>query len=445
MNSANDKKLLADIEDAIANCMKCGNCMEVCPIYKELQNETAVARGKLALIEAVIDGRSDISAGFDKRMAMCVSCKACAAKCPCGVKADELILRGRQAAVKARGLHPIKKNVFKLLANRTLFDFALRMAGLFGPLQMKKLPGRFAVLARFPMPGLDKRRVLAPFAATPLRSQLPETIKVAEPRMKVAFFTGCTINYVYTDIGQAVIDVLKANDVEVTLPPMQHCCGTPVFMSGDAELAKVFARHNIETFERANTDYIVAACGSCAEAFKIEYPEMFADDPAMHERAKKLATKTYEISEFLVDVVKFRRDNLGEVKAGVTMHDPCHMARGIKVTSQPREILKAIPGLKLVEMKSPDRCCGAGGSFSLANYEISRKINDRKIADIASTKADIVATSCGSCRMHIIDGLVQSNMNQNCLHAVQLLAQAYKAGNVGADAAKPKKDEFHFH
>ncbi|HWR42532.1 (Fe-S)-binding protein [Sporomusa sp.] len=423
-----DKQLLSDIEDAIANCMKCGNCMEVCPIYKEIQTESAVARGKLSLIEAVLNGNADITEGFDARMAMCVSCKACAAKCPCGVKADELILRGRQAAVKSRGLNPIKKNVFKLLSNRTLFDLALRMAGLFGPLQMKKLPGRLAVVARFPMPGLDRRRILAPFAATPLRCQFPETIRVDKPCMKVAFFTGCTINYVYTDIGQAVINVLKANDVEITMPAMQHCCGTPVYMSGDVEMAKVFAKHNIEIFEHVNADYIVASCGSCAEAFKIEYPELFHDDPDLQARARKLALKTYEISEFLVDIVKFRKDNLGQINATVTMHDPCHMARGIKVTTQPREILAAIPGVRFVEMKEPARCCGAGGSFSLAHYDISRKINDRKIADIASTAADIVATSCGSCRMHIVDGLVQNGKAQDCVHVVQLLERAYKAG-----------------
>lgn len=423
-----DKKLLTDIEDALANCMKCGNCMEVCPLYKEIQTEAAVARGKLSLMEAVINGNAEISAGFDQRMAMCVSCKACAVKCPCGVKADELILRGRQAAVKARGLNPIKKQVFTLLSNRTLFDFALRMAGLFGPLQMKKLPGRMAVVARFPMPGLDRRRVLAPFAATPLRSQFPETINTAKPQMKVAFFTGCTINYVYTDIGQAVINVLKANNVAITIPAKQHCCGTPVYMSGDVELAKVFAKHNVETFERVNADYIVSACGSCAEAFKIEYPELFHDEPDLQRQARNLAAKTYEISEFLVDVLQFRQDTLGPVPATVTMHDPCHMARGIEVTAQPRAIVAAIPGVKFVEMKEPARCCGAGGSFSLAHYDVSRKINDRKIADIASTAADTVVTSCGSCRMHIVDGLVQNGRDQECLHVVQLLDKAYEAG-----------------
>jgi len=423
-----NKQLLADLEDAIANCMKCGNCMEVCPIYKELKTESSVARGKLALLEAVLNGQTDITAGFDKRLAMCVSCKACTAKCPCGVKADELIIRGREAIVKARGLHPVKRAAFALLKRRTIFDLGLRLAGLFGPLAFKRLPGRLAAVARFPTPGLDRKRILAPVAATPLRSQVPAVVRAASPKIRVAFFTGCTINYIYTDVGRAVIDVLTANGVEVSLPPLQHCCAVPVYMSGDIELARVFARHNIETFARDNPDYIVAACGSCAMAWKKEYPAMFADDPVMKEKAEKMSEKMHEISQFLVDVIKFRRDNLGEVKARVTMHDPCHMARGIEVTAQPREVLKAIPGVEFVEMKEPARCCGAGGSFSLAHYDVARKINDRKLADIATTGADIVATSCGMCRMHITDGLVQSGRPEEVCHTVQLLDRAYKAG-----------------
>lgn len=429
MMAIEKKQLLAEIEDALANCMKCGNCQEVCPIYKELKTESAVARGKIALMEAVLSGTIGVTEGFDKKMGLCVSCKACTAKCPCGVKADELIVRGRQAAVQERGLHPIKKTVFSLLSNRSLFDFGLRMAGMFGPLAFKKLPGRLAQIARFPMPGLDRKRVLAPFASTPLRSQHPERVKTDSPAWKVGFFTGCTINYIYTDIGNAVINVLKANNIEVVLPKMQHCCGTPVYVNGDVELAKAFAKHNIETFESYNLDYIIAACGSCTEAWKSEYVEIFHDDPAMQARAQALADKTYEISQFLVDVANFRRDTLGSVEATVTMHDPCHMARGIKVTNQPREILKAIPGLTFVEMKDPSRCCGAGGSFSLAHYDLARKINDRKIADIASTGATTVATGCGLCRMHITDGLVQNDQRQDVVHTIQLLDRAYQAGS----------------
>ena len=425
---ANDPTLLDDIRDALASCMRCGNCMAVCPIYKETKNEASVARGKLALMEGMLSGKVEMSAGFDHVLGKCLCCKACAANCPCGVKADELIVRGRQAAVQARGLHPIKNLVFKLLANRRLFDAALRTAGMFGPLSFKKVPGKVGAIARFPMPGIDRKRVTAPFAATPLRSKYPEVIKADHAKCKVAFFTGCTINYMYTDVGDSVINVLHHNDIEVVMPPAQHCCGTPVYVSGDKTLAETFARHIIDVFGECNVDYVVAACGSCAEALKLEYPRMFKNDPVMYKKAQALAAKTYEISEFLVDVMPMRRDDLGEVKKTVTMHDPCHMARGIKVTAQPREILRSIPGLDFIEMKDADRCCGSGGSFSLANYPLSRRINDRKVKNIEASSAEIVATSCGTCRMHLTDGLEQNNVDASVVHVIQLLDASYKAG-----------------
>ncbi|QJW49197.1 4Fe-4S dicluster domain-containing protein [bacterium BFN5] len=185
--NAHDKELLKDLQDALANCMKCGNCMAVCPIYKETSKESSVARGKISLMEAVLNGTLPISAGFDTIMAKCLNCKSCTSKCPCGVKADELILRGRHAAVKARGLHPIKKNVFRLLRNRQLFDFALKMGGTFGPLTFKKIPGKMAAVSRFPMPGMDAKRATAPISSSPLRSQYPEVIKVANPKFKVRY------------------------------------------------------------------------------------------------------------------------------------------------------------------------------------------------------------------------------------------------------------------
>ena len=216
---AQDTALRQDLDDALANCMKCGNCQAVCPIYKEVRLETAVARGKISLMQAVLHGELPISEAFDSIMSQCLNCKTCSANCPCGVEADQLILRARHAVIKARGLHPIKKNVFRLLEHRRLFDFALRMGGAFGGLSFKKIPGRMAVRSRLPVPGMDRERATAPLAPSPLRSQYPKVVKVPSHRLRVGFFTGCTINYMYTDMGDAVIEVLKANDIEVVLPP----------------------------------------------------------------------------------------------------------------------------------------------------------------------------------------------------------------------------------
>ncbi|MDD3115554.1 MAG: (Fe-S)-binding protein [Anaerovibrio sp.] len=421
-----DAALLQDIEDALANCMKCGNCQAGCPIYRETKKEFSVARGKISLMQAVLSGKLPISEEFDTIMASCLNCKTCSANCPCGVKADDLILRGRNAAIKARGLHPVKKTIFSLLSNRPLFNAALRMGGMFGWLTFKDIPDKNAVFSRFPVPGMDPNRATAPLASKPLRSQYPEVIKTAGAKHRVAFFTGCTINFMYTDMGKAVIDVLTENGNEVVLPGKQHCCGTPVHVSGCFDLANEMAKHNIEVFEECRADYIVGACGSCVEALK-DYPKWLKDEPEWQERAQRLADRVREISEFLVET-GYHTDNLGRIDKRVTMHDPCHMVRGIKITEQPRQILKSIPGVDFVEMKEHDRCCGSGGSFCLAHYELSRQINDRKCKNIAATNADYVCASCPSCRMHITDGIVQNHMPQTVYHPIQLLAAAYQKG-----------------
>lgn len=421
-----DATLLRDIDDALANCMKCGNCQAGCPIYRETRKEFSVARGKISLMQAILSGKLEITEEFDGMMAQCLNCKTCSANCPCGVQADELILRGRNAAIKARGLHPIKKTVFSLLSNRPLFNAALRMGGMFGWLTFKDIPDKHAVLSRFPVPGMDPNRATAPLASTPLRAQYPAEIKVPGAKRRVAFFTGCTINFMYTDMGQAVIEVLKENGNDVILPGAQHCCGTPVHVTGCFDLANEMAKHNIEVFEKCDCDYIVGACGSCVEALK-DYHKWLKDEPEWAARAKRMADKVREISQFLVET-GYRTDNLGTINKTVTMHDPCHMVRGIKVTAQPREILKSIPGINFVEMKEHDRCCGSGGSFCLAHYELSRQINDKKCANIQATKADIVCASCPSCRMHITDGIVQNKMPQVAYHPIQLLAESYRLG-----------------
>jgi glycolate oxidase iron-sulfur subunit len=391
--------------------------------------ESSVTRGKMALLRNFISGEDVPEEEVAGILSKCLLCKTCTAQCPSGVAGDELILAGRELLVKKQGVPPIKKAVFSLLKNRALFDLCLRMASLGQDFGIKRLKGsRLGAIARFPMPGLAKRRVIAPFAEQSLRKQYPEVIKVDSPKARVAFFTGCMANYIYTDSGKAAIDVLVANYIEVVMPKLQHCCGYPVFTSGDVEGGRMLARHNIDVFSELKVDALITVCGSCGSAWRHEYARLLADDPKYLEKLQALSQKTYDIAEYFTEVMPLDKTGLGEVKAHVTIHDPCHLgARGMGVTKQVRQLLSAIPGLTITEMKAPGRCCGSGGSFNLSYYELSRDINNRKIADIDGTKADIVVTGCGSCRMHLIDGLVQSGKGQNVLHLTQLLAQSYAA------------------
>lgn len=433
------KQTLASWEKEVIRCIRCGACQSVCPVFKELQAEASVARGRVMLIRAVINKDLDLTDGFREKMSLCLMCKACVANCPSGVKVDKVVEAARAEIVRKQGLPFLKRVIFRfVLKNRWVFNFAMRMGSAFQGLVFRKGPHGQGMLPRMPL-GLDRRRLLAPLAPQSFRSQYPEVVKVEDAKKRVAFFTGCMINYIYTDTGRAVVNVLKRNGIEVVIPALQNCCGAPVRINGDYESARDMARANINVFLREQVDTVVVTCGTCGLTLKEEYAELLADDPVYAEKAKKLGAKVQDITEVLVSLDGFRdkiqdefQDKLLDGTQGkglplkVTYHDPCHLVRGLKVKEQPRQIIRSIPGVEFVEMAKPDTCCGSGGSFSLYHYNISAKINDHKIEDIKQTGAEVLVTGCSACRMHIADGLSRQHAGVKVMHTVQLLEMAYE-------------------
>jgi glycolate oxidase iron-sulfur subunit len=236
------------------------------------------------------------------------------------------------------------------------------------------------------------------------------------------------INYFYTDMGKAVVDVLAANDISVVIPSDQGCCGIPASVNGDIDSAKEMAKRNLKAFEQSGVDALVVSCSSCGSAWKHSYSELLEGDSKYQTLATKWKNKTYDIHEFLVKVVPFKKQGLGKVERKVTYHDPCHLNRGQGINKEPREILKSIPGVELIEMKEPGRCCGMAGSFSLVHPDLSVKISDKKIADIAGTKTDTVATGCPACRLQLNSGIVNAGLDRNVVHPIQILAESYAKG-----------------
>lgn len=415
--------LLKNAEKEIIKCMKCGNCQAVCPIYKETLGEPGVARGKIQLARALLNGELQYTDKLDELFSLCLTCKACAASCPCGVQPDKIILAARAAMVQSKGLPPVKRNIFRIIKKPGSFRLTLHAGRKLQALGLKRIKGKNLAAPRLPI-GLDMRRVVPPLAEKPLLDKLPRVNSVDRPKFKVAFFTGCINNYVYTDSGQSVVEVLNANNIEVILPKDQHCCGIPTFMNGDLQATKEIARYNISVLESEDVDAIITACGTCGEALSRYYPEILEDDSDFAHKARQIAAKVYDVSQFLVEKAGLRRPQ-ATLNLRVTYHDPCHLARGMNVSTQPREIIKSIPGVELVEMQNPDRCCGNAGSFSLTHYEMSRRIGDKKINDILSVKPDAVISGCGACRMQIEEGLYRNNAEIPVLHFAQLLAKAY--------------------
>ncbi len=238
--------------------------------------------------------------------------------------------------------------------------------------------------------------------------------------MRVGFFVTCLVDLMRPSIGFAAIKLLEAAGAEVVVPAAQTCCGQPAYNSGARADAKRLAAKFIEEFE--GFDYVVGPSGSCTGMVRTHYGELFADDPAMAKRAEALAAKTYELTQFLVDVLKVERV-AGRFDGTITYHDSCAGLREMGVKEQPRALLAKVPGLKLVEMSEPETCCGFGGTFSIKFGEISARMADGKCADVEATSADALVLGDLGCMLNIEGRLRRrGNATTKVLHVAELLA-----------------------
>ncbi|MBI3813396.1 MAG: (Fe-S)-binding protein, partial [Nitrospinae bacterium] len=363
-------EILEKYREDFLRCMKCGSCQAVCPTYIETRDESMVARGRLVLSEAVIDGKLGLTNGLRERLSKCLGCMACTETCPTGIDVVKLLTVVRSQIVEDRGLDPISSFVLRgILKKERLLSSASKIMELSARFYNSIPSGRwFDRFMPFTKDGV--KRFTPQFGSRNFRRGLPEVIRVDNPAARVAFFTGCMTDFVYQDAGKAVISVLKRARVEIILPKEQICCGAPAYYMGDRKTAIDMAERNIEIFKRLNVDAIVNCCATCGTMLKEVYP-ILADSAV-------ISNKVVDIQKFIADrfeifkspIPPFNKSSLnppfikgGEGGLKVTYHDPCHLRRGQKVIYPPREILKNIPGMEYIEMEDSDRCCGGGGTF----------------------------------------------------------------------------------
>ncbi|MGA0869288.1 MAG: (Fe-S)-binding protein [Planctomycetota bacterium] len=241
-----------------------------------------------------------------------------------------------------------------------------------------------------------------------------------DPGVRVALFVTCLVDQIGPEVGMATVAVLERAGCEVVFEPGQTCCGQPAYNSGHRDHARRCAEAYIESFERSGCEVAVSPSGSCA-AMVHHFPRLFADDPAWRSRAEAMAHATHELSVFLVDVLG--RVDLGASFVGrATWHDACHGLRELGIRDQPRQLLRAVRGLELVELGDAEACCGFGGTFAVKYPEVSVSITDRKCARIAATGADVVVSGDLSCLMQIGGRLSREGSPTRVLHLAEILA-----------------------
>jgi glycolate oxidase iron-sulfur subunit len=423
---------LAIVREELDKCMKCGNCMSVCPVYGADRLETSVTRSKIAVAQAVLDGELELDDPQVMEMLFnCLVCKSCMTNCPTKVNFDRIMLALRAALVRKNGMPWLKKMIFSTLKHPKLFDAGLKVGAAMQSLAFKTDKSGKAISPRAAFAkmgssiGFDSERQMPALNVTPLRDRVHDVVKVPNAVMKVAFFTGDSLNYFYPETGQDLIEVLTANNIEVHIPKDQNCCGVPVLVHGDIETVRKLARTNIDTFDKTGCEYLITGCGSCGGAWQHDYTEILAADPVYGPKAEYWAKRTFDISTFLTRVIKLREPK-GRVERVVTYHDSCHLKKSMKVAAEPREILKAIPGITFKEMAAPDACCGSGGSYVLSHYETSSAIGKKKAEDISRTQADTVSVGCPACMMQLLDNVRRFSGQQDVTHFISLLAESYR-------------------
>ncbi len=413
----NTRKFQADVEQ----CMKCGFCGYFCPIYREQREEKGLARGKGQLIRLALSDEQDLSKGFCQAIDNCLLCRTCVQYCPAKTRIDHAVIAARADYVAEKGLPLWKRLVFRhILPRRRLFGATLRAASWFQRI-LPRGKGRFRHLPQF-LAALGAGRAVPEIAPRFLRNRLPEcTPATGVAQYRVGLFAGCAMEYVFPEIGERIVAVLRDLGCEVVFDRRQGCCAAPVYLSGDFRTGKRMAARNVEALE--DCDHVVTVCATCGSGLS-EYPTYLAETAEERMRFERFAAKVIDFSRFVIDVLAadlgrlaIKPEFLGKT---VTWHDPCHLARYQDVREQPRKILQAIEGLRFVEMPDADRCCGLGGSFSITHYEVSQKIADHKVDAILASGADAVVTACPGCIIQLRDALARRKAAVEVLHVGEL-------------------------
>lgn len=418
----------------LQQCMHCGMCLPTCPTYDATKRERHSPRGRIALMRAVADGELEIGRSFAEEMSFCLGCLACQTACPAGVNYTRLFETAR-ADIESKG-------VVKSSSRR--FWRWLTLQVLFMHPRLLRFMGRLLWL--YQQSGTEeavrllKLTLLLPSSIRRLEPQTPrispqtsaqlisehEQPADGEVRFRVALLTGCVQDLAFSQINRDTADVLLANGCAVHTPPVQSCCGSLHGHNGEPALARSLARRMLNLLPPERYDAIITNAGGCGSHLR-HYGTLLENDAAYAFKAKAWDTKVRDIHEWLIQIgCRTPTAAPAPQTLRVTYHESCHLTHGQKVARQPRDLLRLLPQVELVEMAESSWCCGSAGVYSITQPEQSAALLKRKIGHVIGTGAEVLATSNPGCHLQISTGLKDAGSSMQIIQPVTLLARAYR-------------------
>ena len=416
------------LRQAETSCIKCGFCLPVCPTYNLTGSEAASPRGRIDMMVAVTDGVLEPE-DIVEPLELCLGCRACETACPAGVEFGRLLEAGRVAAGLGQPASRLRGWVHRLFMERILpspsrlrrLANLLRVYQISGAQTLVRLSGLLPRLA----PRLAVMETLLP-AVPPAKARRPlpmETPAHGEERGRVLLLTGCVTPQVLPQVNHATVRVLARNGYRVLTSPAQPCCGALQAHANDLEGARRLARRHIVAFEASEADWLVVNAAGCGALMK-DYGHLLAGDPDFAARAEAFDARVRDVSELLAAAPL--QGPLGSVPLRVAYDDPCHLSHGQRIRQQPRELLRQVPELELLEIPESDWCCGSAGTFNLFHPETANSLLDRKMAHLASVRPDAVVSGNPGCLLQLRQGAVRHGLAAEILHPIEMLDRAYR-------------------
>jgi glycolate oxidase iron-sulfur subunit len=450
--------------DEIARCNRCGFCQVACPIFRSTGHEAGVARGRLALLRALVENRISWNAELEEPLFACLLCGACTANCFPAVPTADLIVDARSQYLDRVGRNPLHRLLFDhLLPYPKRLRLAARAAALGKRSGLSKVAKALGLLRIFGRDFPRAEEIVSDFPDKALREKVPPGALEGTGDLRIGYFVGCGTDVMCPETAEATLRVLRRMGRTVQVLD-NCCCGLPPITYGDRDAARRLADKNLRLLRREYYDLVVTDCSSCA-AFLKKYPLLFEPDDPRHAMAVAFAGHVRDVAELIAapgtgsffgpfpaekcacplpaqgGQSHFRgqgrenwdsplrgqgRENWDSPPQGptekvvATYHDPCHASRGQGLTKPPREVLRSIEGVEFRELPEADWCCGGAGSYALTHFELSRKVLDRKLDNVEKTGASLLVTSCPACIIQLRYGVRKRGLPIRVCHIAEL-------------------------
>ncbi|WP_017653398.1 (Fe-S)-binding protein [Fortiea contorta] len=410
----------------IDTCVHCGFCLSTCPSYRVLGKEMDSPRGRIYLMDAINEGEIALNTATTEHFDSCLGCLACVTTCPSGVQYDKLISATR---------HQVTRNYPRTLPDKlfrqlifSLFPYPRLLRVLLVPLLVYQKLGfskffRATGLLNKLSPRLGAMESILPeVTLESFQDNLPTIIPAqGKQRYRVGVILGCVQRLFFSPVNEATVRVLTANGCEVVIPQSQGCCAALPEHQGQTQQAQSLAKQMIDSFADTNVDFVIINAAGCGHTLK-EYGHILADDPEYREKAENFAAKVKDAQEFLASVgLTTKLSPLTDKPVNLVYQDACHLLHGQKISVQPRQLLRQIPGLTLKEPMDAALCCGSAGVYNMLQPEVAEELGQQKVQNLLNTGAELIASANPGCTLQITKHLKLQGHDISVIHPMELL------------------------